>query len=109
MPSRAVSTASVRHAWRRFRCNGRASAAVEFALAAPVFFALLFAIIETGVMFFAGHLLFGEISYLHVPAVGYVMEQAGITPHDVAYTRPRQSLCVFYPTTNPFPANCPTL
>jgi Flp pilus assembly protein TadG len=53
MPSRAVSTASVRHVWRRFRRNGGGSAAVEFALVAPVFFALLFAIIETGIMFFA--------------------------------------------------------
>ena len=41
-------------------------------------------------------------------AVGYVMAKAGITLHDVAYTRPRQSLCVFYPTTNPLPVNCPT-
>ncbi len=55
------------------------------------------------------YLLFSEISYLYVPAVGYVMAKAGITLHDVAYTRPRQSLCVFYPTTNPLPANCPTL
>ena len=55
------------------------------------------------------YLLFSEVSYLYVPAVGYVMAKAGITLHDVAYTRPRQSLCVFYPTTNPLPANCPTL
>ena len=53
MPPRAASTASVRDVWRRFRRNGRGSAAVEFALVAPVFFALLFAIIETGIMFFA--------------------------------------------------------
>ena len=57
MPSRAASTASIRHVWRRFRRNGRGSAAVEFALVAPVFFALLFAIIETGVMFFASQAL----------------------------------------------------
>jgi fumarylacetoacetase len=49
MPSRAASTASIRHVWRRFRRNGRGSAAVEFALVAPVFFALLFAIIETAI------------------------------------------------------------
>jgi Flp pilus assembly protein TadG len=55
------------------------------------------------------YLLFSEVSYLYVPAVGYVMAKAGITLRDVAYTRPRQSLCVFYPTTNPLPANCPTL
>jgi Flp pilus assembly protein TadG len=37
--------------------NGRGSAAVEFALVAPVFFALLFAIIETAIMFFASQAL----------------------------------------------------
>ena len=54
------------------------------------------------------YLIFSEVSYLYVPAVGYVMAKAGITLHDVAYTRPRQSLCVFYPTTTPLPTNCPT-
>jgi Flp pilus assembly protein TadG len=56
MPS-AVSTVSVRNAWRRFRSNRRGSVAVEFALVTPVFFALLFAIIETGLMFFASQTL----------------------------------------------------
>ena len=56
MPS-ADSTASVRGTWRRFRRNRRGSAAVEFALVAPAFFALLFAIIETGIMFLAGQVL----------------------------------------------------
>jgi Flp pilus assembly protein TadG len=44
-------------ALRRFRGNRRGSAAVEFALVAPVFFALLFAIIETAIMFFASQVL----------------------------------------------------
>jgi Flp pilus assembly protein TadG len=57
MPSPAASTASVRNALRRFRRNRRGSAAVEFALVAPVFFALLFAIIETAIVFFAGQVL----------------------------------------------------
>ena len=57
MPSSAVSTASVRNLFRRFRRNRRGSAAVEFALVAPVFFALLFAIIETALMFFASQVL----------------------------------------------------
>jgi Flp pilus assembly pilin Flp len=57
MPSRAAPTASVRHVWRRFRRNRMGSAAVEFALVAPVFFALLFAIIETAIMFFASQVL----------------------------------------------------
>ena len=55
------------------------------------------------------YLIYSEVSYLYVPAVGYVMAKAGITLRDVAYTRPRQSLCVFYPTTNPLPTTCPTL
>lgn len=42
---------------RRFRRDRRGSAAVEFAFIAPVFFALLFAIIETGFVFFAGQVL----------------------------------------------------
>ena len=53
MPSPAASTSSVRNVLRRFRRNRRGSAAVEFALVAPVFFALLFAIIETAIVFFA--------------------------------------------------------
>jgi len=42
---------------RRFRRSERGSAALEFALAAPVFFALLFAIIETSIVFLAGQVL----------------------------------------------------
>src|ERR1700732_569505 len=53
----AVATVSVRNALYRFRANRRGSAAVEFALVAPVFFALLFAIIETAIVFFAGQVL----------------------------------------------------
>jgi Flp pilus assembly protein TadG len=57
MPSPAALTASFRDVLRRFRRNRTGSAAVEFALVAPVFFALLFAIIETGIIFFAGQVL----------------------------------------------------
>jgi Flp pilus assembly pilin Flp len=49
-------TAAARMAGR-FRENQRGSAAVEFALVAPLFFALLFAIIETGMVFFASQSL----------------------------------------------------
>jgi Flp pilus assembly protein TadG len=48
---------SITGAWRRFRGNRRGSAAVEFALVAPMFFALLFAIIETSMVFFGSQLL----------------------------------------------------
>ena len=57
MSSPAVSMAAVKKALRRFRRNRRGSAAVEFALVAPIFFALLFAIIETALVFFAGQVL----------------------------------------------------
>lgn len=57
MPSSAVSTSSFRSILRRFRRSRRGSAALEFALVAPVFFALLFAIIETAIVFFAGQVL----------------------------------------------------
>ena len=57
MPSPAASTASLQSLVRRFRRNRRGSAAVEFALVAPVFFALMFAILETGIVFFAGQVL----------------------------------------------------
>ncbi len=42
---------------RRFRRNRRGSAAVEFALVAPIFFDLLFALFETALVFFAGQVL----------------------------------------------------
>jgi Flp pilus assembly protein TadG len=43
--------------FRRFGRDRRGSAAVEFALVAPIFFALFFAILETGLVFFAGQTL----------------------------------------------------
>jgi Flp pilus assembly protein TadG len=55
--SSAVPFASAGNILRRFRRSRRASAAVEFALVAPVFFALLFAIIETAIIFFASQVL----------------------------------------------------
>jgi Flp pilus assembly protein TadG len=57
MPSSIVPKATLRSVMRRFRRNRGGSAAVEFALVAPVFFALLFAIIETALVFFAGQVL----------------------------------------------------
>lgn len=42
---------------RRFRRNRGGSAVVEFALVAPMFIALLFAIIETALMFYASQVL----------------------------------------------------
>ncbi len=55
--SSAVPSAPARNILSRFRHSRRASAAVEFALVAPIFFGLLFAIIETAIMFFASQVL----------------------------------------------------
>src|ERR1700722_14003273 len=57
MSSPVAPTAFARDVFRHFRRNRRGSAAVEFALIAPLFFALLFAIIETAIMFFASQIL----------------------------------------------------
>ena len=57
MPSLAATQSSARNILRRFRRSRAGSAAVEFALVAPVFFALLFAIIEVAIMFFASQVL----------------------------------------------------
>ena len=41
------------------------------------------------------YLIFSEVSYIYTPSVGYTLKSA-ITLSDVAYTRPRQSTCVYY-------------
>jgi Flp pilus assembly protein TadG len=45
------------------------------------------------------YLIWSEVSYKYVPAVGYLMAKAGVTLSDLTYTRPRQSSCVMYNTT----------
>lgn len=57
MRSRASSMIDLNKALRRFRRNRRGSAVIEFAFVAPIFFALLFAVIETGIMYFAAQVL----------------------------------------------------
>jgi Flp pilus assembly protein TadG len=52
------------------------------------------------------YLIFSEIDYKYVPAVGYVMNKLGVTLHDVTYTRPRQSRCVDYPAPAASAAAC---
>jgi Flp pilus assembly protein TadG len=55
------------------------------------------------------YLIWSEVNYLYVPAVGYKMAKAGVTLADTAYTRPRQTSCVIYPTpTGGVWPNCPT-
>ena len=45
------------------------------------------------------YLVWSEVSYTYVPAVGYVMAKTGVNLSDLTYTRPRQSNCVMYKTT----------
>ncbi|MBB5047366.1 hypothetical protein HNR60_002120 [Rhodopseudomonas rhenobacensis] len=57
MPGFRCLQAVTLNALRGFGRNRRGATAVEFALVAPFFFGLLFAIIEVGLVFFAGQLL----------------------------------------------------
>lgn len=57
MPHRARSLRTIRGICLRFKRNRRGSAAVQFALTAPLFFAMLFAIVETSLVFVAGQVL----------------------------------------------------
>lgn len=52
LPTTCAGTAA-----RRFRGDRRGSAAVQFAFIAPLFFALLFAIMESSMVFFASQIL----------------------------------------------------
>jgi Flp pilus assembly protein TadG len=54
-------------------------------------------IIPQGLLIPNTYLIWSEVDYKYVPAVGYVMAKAGIPLHDVTFTRPRQSACVDYP------------
>lgn len=43
------------------------------------------------------YLIWSEVKYTYVPAIGYFMSKTGIPLDDKAFTRPRQSNCVDYP------------
>jgi hypothetical protein len=97
-----------------------------------MFFALLFAIIESNTATHATltasthspgddvtsqvpaallvkqtFLIWSEVSYLYTPAVGYVTVKTGVTLSDFAYSRPRQFSCLTYnsgiPVITPHP------
>jgi len=55
MPSRSLI--ATRDLFHRFRRHRRGSSAVEFALVAPMFFAMMFAMLETALMFFGQQML----------------------------------------------------
>lgn len=60
----------------------------------------------TGAIIPNQYVIVAEVNTVYQPTVGYVMK-SGVTLSDVAYAIPRQSTCVFYPST-PSPATCPT-
>ena len=54
------------------------------------------------------YIIFSEVNTVYTPSLGnYGIMSAAVTLSDVAYALPRQSTCVFYPST-PSPATCPT-
>jgi Flp pilus assembly protein TadG len=54
------------------------------------------------------YIIFSEVNTVYTPSLGsFGTMTAAITLSDVAYALPRQSTCVFYPST-PSPATCPT-
>ncbi len=57
MPPSEPTRIDPRRALRRLRRDRRGSAAIEFAIVAPLFFGLLFAILEIGLQFLAGSVL----------------------------------------------------
>ena len=81
MPPSLAPIACIATVLRRFRRSRGGSAAVEFALVAPMFFALLFAIIETGLMFFANQVLETLTQdSARVIQTGQAMTPGGISP-----------------------------
>jgi Flp pilus assembly protein TadG len=58
------------------------------------------------------YIILGEVNTTYVPTVGYVMAKSGVLLSDIAYAIPRQSTCVFYPSTPvvtpPAQPACPT-
>jgi Flp pilus assembly protein TadG len=55
------------------------------------------------------YVIWSEVSYNYKPTVGHVMIKTGVNLSDFAYTRPRQTACVVYPTPAPNTARpaCP--
>ncbi len=80
---RIASTASLRSRLRRSAVAGADRPPFEFALVAPVFIALLFAIIETALVFFAGQVLETVASNSRSPGHDRAGAERGDGPGDV--------------------------
>jgi Flp pilus assembly protein TadG len=77
----------LRHAGHRF-ADRRASAAIEFALIAPILFIFLMGIIETGVIFLAQFTLQGAVN-----DVAREIRTGQITPANTSVSAFRQKVC----------------
>jgi Flp pilus assembly protein TadG len=42
------------------------------------------------------YLIFAEVDYVYKPIIGWVVSKNGLTLSEKTYTRPRQSVCVYY-------------
>jgi Flp pilus assembly protein TadG len=78
MPASAVSTPLTR-IFRRFRRDNSGSAAVEFSLIAVPFFALFFAIVESGLVFFAGQVLETAVQDSARPIFTHELQDSGLS------------------------------
>jgi Flp pilus assembly protein TadG len=51
------------------------------------------------------YLIYGQANYTYTPVVGYVLKSA-LTLQDQFFTRPRQSACMLFCTTDSAPSSC---
>ncbi len=45
------------------------------------------------------YLIVGDVNYKYVPTIGWVLNKAGVTASETAYTKPRQMTCVMLGST----------
>jgi Flp pilus assembly protein TadG len=55
--------------------------------------------VPTALQISGTYLIYSEVEYKYIPAVGYVTDKAGVTLKDQTFTRPRVSLCVLNGTS----------
>ena len=55
-------------------------------------------VVPTALQVGGTYLIYSEVDYTYIPAVGIVTDKAGVLLQDKTFTRPRVSLCVLYGT-----------
>jgi Flp pilus assembly protein TadG len=56
-------------------------------------------VVPTALQIAGTYLIYSEVSYKYIPAVGYVTDKAGVDLADQTFTRPRVSFCVLKGTS----------